>query len=144
MQLLRALVDVIIPETETPGAGAAGVHVFIDDQLANCRNPDEGAQFVRDLDLAGARIQQHWGAEFRTLPEESRIDAMAALSVSGTPYEGLGTDFFDKLKRLTVLGYYSSEIGATQELVYLPVPGGYDGTFKLSDNNGKAFAPHRF
>jgi hypothetical protein len=35
--------------------------------------------------------------------------------------------FFYKLKLLTVLGYYTSEVGATQELSYNPVPGRYEG-----------------
>jgi hypothetical protein len=31
------------------------------------------------------------------------------------------------LKELTILGYFSSEIGATQALRYAEVPGAYDG-----------------
>jgi hypothetical protein len=37
--------------------------------------------------------------------------------------------FFYKLKLLTVLGYYTSEVGATQELSYNPVPGRYEGDY---------------
>lgn len=137
MRLLRALVDVIIPATTTPGAAEADVHGFIDDQLANCRSPEEGAQFVRDLDETGARIQQEQGAPYSELSPEAQIDVMTTLASQSV-------DFFHRLRDLTVIGYYLSEIGATQELVYLPVPGGYDGDFKLADNNGKAFAPHTY
>ena len=144
MQLLSAFVNVIIPDTETPGAAAAGVHRFIDDQLANCQSPAEGGRFVLDLDRSGDRIRQKWGDDYWALPEQTRIEAMTALAEHRAPFDKLSPDFFDKLKRLTVLGYYLSEIGSTQELVYLPVPGGYDGYFKVSDNNGKAFAPHRY
>ena len=35
--------------------------------------------------------------------------------------------FFPWLKELTVVGYYTSEIGATQELRYVHVAGQYDG-----------------
>jgi hypothetical protein len=31
------------------------------------------------------------------------------------------------LKELTLLGFFTSEVGATQALRYLPVPGKYDG-----------------
>jgi hypothetical protein len=144
MHLLRAMVDVIIPATATPGAAAADVHGFIDDQLAHCRSPEEGAQFVRDLDEAGASIRQEWSSLYWELSPQVRIDVMAALSTGESPFPESSVEFFHKLRDLTVLGYYLSEIGATRELVYLPVPGGYDGDFKVADNNGKVFAPHRF
>jgi hypothetical protein len=35
--------------------------------------------------------------------------------------------FFHTMKELTLLGYYTSQIGATQELKYAPVPGRFDG-----------------
>ena len=37
--------------------------------------------------------------------------------------------FFNKIKELTVLGYYTSEVGATRELAYNPVPGKFDGDY---------------
>jgi hypothetical protein len=37
--------------------------------------------------------------------------------------------FFFKLKQLTVLGYYTSEVGGTKELSYNPVPGSYEGDY---------------
>jgi len=69
---------------------------------------------------------------------------MSALALKKQPFEALSGDFFYKLKALTVLGYYSSEAGASQELVYLPVPGGYLGSFKVSENGGRAFSPPVF
>ena len=36
--------------------------------------------------------------------------------------------FFLIARDLTILGYYSSEIGCTQAREYLPVPGRYDGS----------------
>jgi gluconate 2-dehydrogenase gamma chain len=35
--------------------------------------------------------------------------------------------FFRTMKELTLLGYYTSQIGATQELKYAPIPGRFDG-----------------
>ena len=35
--------------------------------------------------------------------------------------------FFALIKQLTLLGYFSSEIGVTQTLRYDPIPGVYDG-----------------
>ncbi len=35
--------------------------------------------------------------------------------------------YFRMMKELTMLGYFTSEVGATKALRYLPVPGKYDG-----------------
>jgi hypothetical protein len=35
--------------------------------------------------------------------------------------------FFRTMKELTVLGYYTSQIGATKELRYVQVPGRFNG-----------------
>jgi hypothetical protein len=144
MRLLRDLVETIIPQTDTPGAAATDTHGFIDVLLANSRSPDQARQFVTDLDQAGERVSQHWGESFPDLSAQDKHAAMSALAHNEAPFDGLSEDFFFRLKALTVLGYYSSEAGASEELVFLPVPGGYKGNFKLSENGGKAFSPHVF
>ena len=40
--------------------------------------------------------------------------------------------FFRTMKELTLLGYYTSQIGATQELKYAQVPGRFDGCVPFS------------
>ena len=141
MRLLRDFVEVIIPQTGTPGAAATDTHGFIDDQLANCQSPVEASQFIGDLDKAGSLIEQHWSSAFSKLAEQDQKAVMTAIANRATPFETLAEDFFKKLKSLTIIAYYSSEAGASEELVYLPVPGGYDGDYKVSDNDGKAFSP---
>ena len=42
--------------------------------------------------------------------------------------------FFFMIKELTTTGYFTSEIGATQALEYLPIPGKFDGCMPLSPN----------
>jgi len=144
MGLLRELVEVIIPQTETPGAAATDTHGFIDDQLAHCQAPDQAAQFIAELDQFADLVGQHWGTDFTALSPEDKQAAMSAFAFHDSPFEALSEDFFYKLKELTVIGYYSSQAGAAQELVYLPVPGGYRGDFKVSENGGKSFSPQVF
>jgi hypothetical protein len=144
MQLLRDFVEVIIPQTETPGAAATDTHGFIDDQLANCQAPEEARRFITDLDKAGELIGQHWKMIHSELPEQDQQAVMTAIAHRAKPFDTLSDNFFHQLKSLTLLGYYSSEAGASEELVYLPVPGGYDADFKVSDNNGRAFSPRVF
>ena len=49
------------------------------------------------------------------------------------------TDFFKRLRELTVTGYFTSEIGATQALEFLPIPGRFDGDVPMQPDQ-KAWA----
>ncbi|WP_416306932.1 gluconate 2-dehydrogenase subunit 3 family protein [Neptunicella sp. SCSIO 80796] len=140
MQLLRELIEVIIPATDTLGAAGTDTHGFIDDQLAHCRDPQESQLFISRLDEVAKIIKSHWGKEYGALTGEQRIVTMTALSKGQSPFSSHYIDWFYQLKAITVMGYYLSEVGASQELVYDPVPGGYRSDFKVSDNHGKAFS----
>ena len=50
-----------------------------------------------------------------------------------------GPPFYRQLKELTLAGYYTSEVGATQELQWLAAPGRYDADAPLSEV-GRAWA----
>ena len=49
------------------------------------------------------------------------------------------TPFFTMLKDLTLTGYFTSEIGCTQALEYVAVPGRYDGCITIKPGQ-KAWA----
>ncbi|MEN9349871.1 MAG: hypothetical protein RL372_849, partial [Bacteroidota bacterium] len=44
-----------------------------------------------------------------------------------TKKEDQPTHYFTMIKQLTLWGYFSSEIGATQALRYVAIPGKYEG-----------------
>jgi hypothetical protein len=122
--LLAELVETIIPATETPGAKAARVHVFVDLVLKHCRTTSEQAGFVKGLDVVAAECRARYGADFIAAPRASREELLQRLEASANPFVGT-------LKELTVLGYCTSELGATQGLAYVPVPGEYQGCTDL-------------
>jgi hypothetical protein len=122
--LLAELVETIIPATDTPGAKAARVHVFVDLVLQHCRTASDQAAFVKGLGAVAAACRTRYGAEFTAAPRASREELLQRLEASGDP-------FVVALKELTVLGYCTSEVGATQALTYVAVPGDYRGCVDL-------------
>lgn len=77
-----------------------------------------------------------------TAPARSEFDTPSGEWIWGE--EKLARDdtavpFMRKMKELTLVGYYTSEIGATQELRHEPVPGRYDGCVPFSEI-GRAWA----
>jgi hypothetical protein len=128
-ELVATIAEHIIPETDTPGARAAGVHIFIDKMLAEHYPPEERQRVLDGLADVDARARRDCGRAFLECGAEEqravlgRIDQEAFAALPGrreVPY-------FRTLKELTVLGYYTSEIGATQELRHVAVPDRFEG-----------------
>ena len=127
----RALIDqiseLIIPTTDTPGARAAHVVDFVDVIVSEYYHDDERVPFLRGLADVDSRAQADFQKPFLDLTEPQQtaivmgLDAEARAMPSGTPH------FFGRLKGLTVYGYYTSEVGYTQELRGVFMPGRYDG-----------------
>jgi Gluconate 2-dehydrogenase subunit 3 len=123
--LLAELVETIIPATDTPGAKAARVHVFVDLFLAHCKTASEKAAFVEGLDTLASECRARHGVDFVAAPRASREELLMRLEAASNPFVGT-------LKELTVLGYCTSEAGATQGLAYAAVPGDYRGCVDLA------------
>jgi hypothetical protein len=124
--LVSALSERVIPTTDTPGAIAAEVPQFIEKLLADWAMPEDKAPILAGLDAIEARSRDDYGiAAAQATPEQQ--DALLTLAMDDA-LPG-GEDFFDKFRQLAITGYYTSEIGITQEREYLPVPGRYDGHY---------------
>ncbi len=109
-QTVIALVDLIIPATETPGAKAALVNRHMDHILA-ASPEDEKTQFREGLWwVDGYAIRKH-GKPFAgcTVPEQTAI--LEELDTGSDPANGPGHKFFQILKGMTAQIYYSTETG---------------------------------
>ena len=122
---VAALADAIIPDTDTPGARAAGVHVFIDLLLAECTTAGERKAFIDGLAAFDAACRQAHGAGVEAVTAAQRTALLQRGETEKSP-------FVQTLKSLTVLGYGSSRIGASQALAYDAVPGRYRGCIDLA------------
>lgn len=125
--LLAEVADVIIPTTDTPGAKAAGVEKFIIRVLRDCHKPQEQASFYEGLAALEADGVKNFGLPFAQLTEAQKSTTLKDYGRRNKP-------FFLKIKQLTVTGYFTSEVGATQALAYLPIPGRFDGSAPMEPN----------
>jgi len=131
MRTLQALVDVVLPATDSPAASAADTHYFIDLALPACANPEAQATFRDGLRALGREGFAGLTPEAQSGLLKARADRDVAL-----PYE---KSFFLILKDYTLTGYFLSETGATRALAYERVPGGFQGDVPLAPNQ-KAWA----
>ena len=130
--LMTALSERVMPTTDTPGAIAAGVPEFIEKLLADWAKPEERTPILAGLDAIEARSRaDSTVAAASATPEQQ--DALLTLAMEGQ-LPG-GGEFFEKFRQLVITGYFTSEIGITQERKYLPIPGRYDGAYPYSQVN---------
>jgi gluconate 2-dehydrogenase gamma chain len=151
-RLVSALAETILPRTDTPGAIDAGVPGFIDDMVATVYSAEQQKNFSVGLaafdELARTEIGDHFidatpeqQLAFVKTTNTALLTGNDASQSEGWWAAGTGKSkpFFLEMKELTVLGFFTSEAGATQVLQYKQVPGPFKGCVPLSDV-GKAWA----
>jgi len=144
LDLVATIAEHILPETDTPGARAVGVHRFIDAMLADSFPDEERRHFLAGLSDVDARAQRSCRRAFlrcATLEQRAVLDQLdrEAFAATASPPDRLPVPFFRTMKELTLVGYYTSEVGATRELRHAPVPGRFEGCVPL-DQIGRAWA----
>ncbi len=150
--LISILCEIIIPRTETPGATDAGVPMFIDQILKTCYSKEGQETFIKELTAFDEGARKIYGKAFVACNSEERIEYFRSIhdeAVKNTTSRYASgfwnaaapesKPFILELKELTLVGFFTSEPGATQVLQYSPVPGPYKGCVPLADI-GKAWA----
>lgn len=118
-QTVMALSDLIVPETDTPGAKAALVNRYLDLAL---HEEDAARQrlFLAGLGWLDAPGLKLFGKPFveAAASEQTALLAPLADPDNKRPEDRRGVEFFQEFKALTVFAYYTSRIGMEQELEY--------------------------
>ncbi len=128
---LLVLTDLILPATDTPGAKAAGVNAFIDLLLAEWLDTEDRDRFLKGLGDVDTRARAAFGKDFlQGTPEQQTALLVAcddeAARWKASPEATRGPEpFYRMLKWVTLFGFFTSEVGATQEEHYAIIPGRY-------------------
>jgi Gluconate 2-dehydrogenase subunit 3 len=152
-----AMIDQIIPATDTPGAKGARVNEFIDVILTEWANDEERRNFLNGLadvdkqsntlfskDFAAASPEQQLTL-LRSLDETAAVARARSAAKKRPPFwEPAGRDthmqddFFIIFKRMTLHGYYTSEVGFSKELKLQIIPGAQHGCVMVGPGAGDA------
>ncbi len=137
---LDELGDTIIPETDTPGAKAVGIGSFMVMMVKDTYDGDSQKTFVDGLNKLRKDFKSANGKDFVGAPAEERL---AYLNSMYEEYKASGGErspqVINMLRDLTVLGYFTSEIGSTQALNFVETPGRFDPCIPYNEGD-KAFA----
>jgi glucoside 3-dehydrogenase (cytochrome c) hitch-hiker subunit len=106
--LVTNIAELIIPETDTPGATSVKVPEFIDLILTEWADDAERAAFLAGLADIDARASAFGASRFVNLTPDKKTEQLAALDALRDDRAGAGRAF-GRLKRLTVYGYFTSK-----------------------------------
>jgi hypothetical protein len=146
LALLDEVADTILPDTKTPGAKAADVGPFIALMVEDTYDPREQRLFRDGLETLERECRRQHGLDFMAASPAQRLSLVERLDVEATLHmrQPGGADrphYFRMIKELTLLGYFTSEIGYTQAMRYVETPGRFDPTITYTAGD-KAWAPH--
>lgn len=145
---VAVLAELIIPKTDTPGAIEAGAPAFIEMMVGDWFDDGERKIFFDGITALDAFCRQQYQKDFLACDEAQRTTALKDAEKAAGTYKSSApafdftqkfvdrnTPFFTKLKELTVVGFFTSEVGAKQVLAYNPMPMRYDGDYDFKQTD---------
>lgn len=142
-EIIAELAEIIIPATDTPGAKAAGVHDYIINVMINCKDAKNQEKFLHGIEDLEDYALNKYNKSFLKCSQTEKVQILQYSADNGE-YKNrilnkinnklLGQPFFPTLKGLTVQGYCTSQLGATQGLAYDYIPGTYNACIPILKN----------
>ena len=129
---LDEVAETILPTTSTPGAKAAAVGNFMAVMVRDCYEPADQDIFLKGLGQIDDAANKKFSKKYMDLDATQRTALLTDLDKEQQEYSKTKkpkdpNHYFRMIKELTLLGYFTSEVGCTKALRYVPVPGRYDG-----------------
>ena len=135
---VKAMSEMIIPKTDTPGATDVGAAEFIDLMLTEWYDAADKDRFLKGLAEVDARSQTLFSKDFIESTPTQQAEILDWLGEKMTEQADRekeqttapsdeGESFYPMLRRMTLTAYYTSEAGATDELHFEIIPARHDG-----------------
>jgi len=152
---LNEIGETILPQTATPGAKAANVGAFMTVMVNDCYEEGDQRAFKDGMDKLNDVSNNKFKGDFMKITPEQRHELLVELDKEAKEYQKevnkfnsdesqkereetrkgnlkykkqyKSSHYFTMMKQLTLLGFFTSEVGMTKALNYKPVPGRFDG-----------------
>ncbi len=142
--LMDEIGETILPTTpDSPGAKEAKIGEFMKVYVSDCYTAEDQKIFTEGFNKINDASDKKYNKDFMKLTPDEKHELFVALDKEANDYvKNKKTEdanhYFTMMKQLTILGYFTSETGATKALRYLPVPGKFDGCYpyKTGDKAG--------
>ena len=141
---LDEISDTILPATATPGAKAAKVGSFMTVMVNDCYDENDQKVFHEGMGKLNDFSEKTYDKAFLKITPQQRHDLLVKLDNEQKEYmknkkKEEPSHYFRMMKELTLLGYFTSEIGCTKARRYVESPGKFVGDLPYKKGD-KAFA----
>jgi hypothetical protein len=123
--------ETILPKTDTPGAKDAEVGKFMASYAMDCYDQKEQHILKEGISRLNYAAENKHGKPFLKLGNKQKEDLLTTIDAEAKKYNETRKEqpahYFTLMKQLVLLGFFTSQPGATQVLRYNPVPGKYQG-----------------
>ncbi|MBC7722524.1 MAG: gluconate 2-dehydrogenase subunit 3 family protein [Pedobacter sp.] len=131
--LFDEISETILPATATPGAKAAKVGDFMAMMVLDCYKETDQKVFIAGVKKLQDDFSKQYNTTFIKGTSEQRTAFLTVLDKEQKAYQATkkkddSSHYFRMIKELTMLGFFTSEVGATKALRYVEVPGRFDGS----------------
>ncbi|RXK46576.1 gluconate 2-dehydrogenase subunit 3 family protein [Aquirufa rosea] len=123
-ELLGDIVNAIIPETDSPGAKSIGAHLYIERMVKDCMGIEEQQAFQKGIQQINVLAKKNFQKDFGKLATKDQLSILTGLQNSTVAED---SQFFKRLKGLTLASYLSSEYFLTKHRNYTMAPGFFHG-----------------
>ena len=131
LALVAEIAEIMIPKTNTSGARDAGVPAFIDLALDGLYPAEDQARYRAGL-VEFETAARASGKPFLEQDEQARADFLHNALAVAVSSDRKPRPFILMTRELTLLGYFSSQVGITENMEYVAVPTAYHGCVPLS------------
>jgi hypothetical protein len=142
MALVKDLVDLILPKTDSPSASEVGVHRMIDAMVGTVYAEKDRALYKKGFAALASYLKEAAaGKEFVSLAADVKLPVLQQLDRSGDASASAPRQALLDFKQQTVAYYLATEEIGKNYLNYLPIPGAYNACIQLSEvEGGRAWA----
>jgi hypothetical protein len=133
---LDEIAETILPATKTPGAKAAKTGAFMALMVTDCYLPAEQAVFREGMRKVDDAMRKADNVSFMQATAQQRLAVLTALDHEqkrimdarepADRANKVPAHYFRMMKELSLLGYFTSEVGCTQAMHYIETPGRFD------------------
>ncbi|HEX7877404.1 MAG TPA: gluconate 2-dehydrogenase subunit 3 family protein [Sphingobium sp.] len=116
LALIAAMAEGIIPKTDTPGAIGAGVPAFFRTIFDEWFLKDQQIAFRASLQAYDNEAKDRFGKGFLACAAADQMQLLVEWDKKGANLFVSPAHPFREFKRLTLHGYYTSEVGQNEEL----------------------------
>lgn len=144
---ISAMLDTILPATDTPGALDVKADIFLDTVIAKTYDEESKNEMRSQIAKFNDKCKKSHGGNFVNLSVQDKEAVLRKEESTNAKFNGgvWGTavgkqepvGFYRSLKSMAIWAYMSSEEIGKNVLNYDPIPGGYNGCIDVSTVGNK-------